>query len=47
MLLMGQNLYWMLKDKVIEGERKTIYQHPNYSDEQKVNNEQDRKESGE
>ena len=24
-----------LKDKVIEGERKTIYQHPNYSDEQK------------
>ena len=43
----GQNLYWMLKDKVIEGERKTIYQHPNYGDEQKVNNEQDRKESGE
>lgn len=35
----GQNLYWMLKDKVVAGKRVTIYQHPNYSDEQKENNE--------
>lgn len=35
----GQNLYWMLKDKIINGNRTTIFQHPNYTNEQKVKNE--------
>lgn len=35
----GQNMYWMLKDKVVCGKRATIYQHPNYPDEQKIANE--------
>lgn len=35
----GQNWYWMLKDKVVYGNRATLYQHPNYSDEQKNKNE--------
>lgn len=35
----GQNLYWMLKDKIVSGNRFTIYQHPNYSDEQKKEND--------
>ena len=37
----GQNLYWMLKDKIVSGNRITIYQHPNYSVEQKKENESD------
>ncbi|MCM1143796.1 MAG: PBECR4 domain-containing protein [Blautia sp.] len=35
----GQNLYWMLKDKIVNGVRQTIYQHPKYSLEQKLKNE--------
>ena len=35
----GQNMYWMLKDKIVTGNRSTIYQHPNYSDEDKEANE--------
>ena len=35
----GQNLYWMLKDKIINGTRLTIYQHPKYTIEQKLKNE--------
>ena len=35
----GRNLYWMVKDKIISGKRVTLYQHPNYSDEQKNENE--------
>ena len=35
----GQNLYWMLKDKIINGVRQTIYQHPGYTLEQKIKNE--------
>ncbi len=35
----GQNLYWMLKDKIINGKRTTIFQHPNYTNEQKIKNE--------
>ncbi|MBD5520650.1 MAG: hypothetical protein HDR03_05395 [Lachnospiraceae bacterium] len=35
----GQNLYWMLKDKIINGVRQTIYQHPKYTLEQKLKNE--------
>ena len=31
----GQALYWMLKDKIKNGHRRTIYQHPNYTPEQK------------
>lgn len=37
----GQNLYWMLKDKIINGVRQTIYQHPQYTLEQKLKNEPD------
>lgn len=36
----GQNLYWMLKDKIVNGVRQTIYQHPKYTSEQKDKNEQ-------
>lgn len=35
----GQNLYWMLKDKIKNGNRRTIYQHPSYTSEQKIKNE--------
>ncbi|MCM1136046.1 MAG: PBECR4 domain-containing protein [Clostridium sp.] len=35
----GQNLYWMLKDKIVNGIRQTIYQHPRYTLEQKIKNE--------
>ncbi|MDE5598575.1 MAG: hypothetical protein K2J04_12210 [Lachnospiraceae bacterium] len=31
----GQKLYWMLKDKIVNGNRITIYQNPNYTSEQK------------
>lgn len=31
----GQILYWMLKDKVVEGKRITLYRHPNYTEEQR------------
>ena len=34
----GQKLYWMLKDKIVSGNRITIYQHSNYSNEQKIEN---------
>lgn len=37
----GQNLYWMLKDKIVNGVRKTIFQHPQYTLEQKLKNESD------
>lgn len=37
----GQNLYWMLKDKIVNGTRITIYQHPKYTLEQKQKNECD------
>ena len=37
----GQNLYWMLKDKIVNGVRKTIFQHPRYTLEQKLKNESD------
>lgn len=37
----GQNLYWMLKDKIVNGVRKTIFQHPRYTLEQKLENEPD------
>lgn len=35
----GRNLYWMLKDKIVNGIRKTIYQHPQYTLRQKLENE--------
>lgn len=35
----GQKLYWMLKDKIINGNRITIYQNPKYTLEQKQKNE--------
>lgn len=35
----GQNLYWMLKDKIVNGVRKTIFQHPRYTLEQKLEND--------
>ncbi|MCM1261391.1 MAG: PBECR4 domain-containing protein [Butyrivibrio sp.] len=35
----GQNLYWMLKDKIVNGVRRTIYQHHQYTLEQKIKNE--------
>lgn len=35
----GQNLYWMLKDKIVNGVRQAIYQHPQYTLEQKLKNE--------
>lgn len=35
----GQSLYWMLKDKIVNGVRQTIYQHPRYTLEQKLKNE--------
>lgn len=35
----GQNLYWMLKDKIVYGVRNTIFQHPKYTDEQKERNQ--------
>lgn len=35
----GQKLYWMLKDKIINGNRITIYQNPRYTSEQKMRNE--------
>ncbi len=35
----GRNLYWMLKDKIVDGVRQTIYQHPKYTLEQKLKNE--------
>lgn len=37
----GQNLYWMLKDKIVNGVRQTLYQHPQYTLEQKLKNESD------
>ncbi len=35
----GQKLYWMLKDKVVNGKRITLFQHPNYLDGQKEKTE--------
>lgn len=35
----GRKLYWMLKDKIINGNRITIYQNPKYTSEQKQKNE--------
>ena len=35
----GQKLYWMLKDKIVNGIRKIIFQHPQYTLEQKLGNE--------
>lgn len=35
----GQNLYWMIKDKITNGVRQTIYQNPKYTLEQKLKNE--------
>lgn len=35
----GQNLYWMSKDKIVNGIRQTLYQHPKYTLEQKTKNE--------
>lgn len=35
----GQKLYWMLKDKIVNGVRQTIFQHPKYTLEQKTKNE--------
>lgn len=35
----GQKLYWMLKDKIVNGTRKTIFQNPKYTLEQKLENE--------
>lgn len=37
----GQTLYWMLKDKIVNGTRQTIYQNPKYTLEQKLENEPD------
>ena len=37
----GQNLYWMLKDKIVDGVRNTIYQHPKYTNAQKEHNQID------
>lgn len=37
----GQKLYWMVKDKIINGKRITIYQNPHYTLEQKMKNEPD------
>lgn len=37
----GQKLYWMLKDKIINGHRITIYKNPKYTIEQKIKNEPD------
>ena len=36
----GQHLYWMVKDKVINGIRNTLFQNPKYTLEQKSENEQ-------
>lgn len=35
----GQKLYWMIKDKIIDGTRNTLYRNPNYTLEQKLENE--------
>lgn len=35
----GQNLYWLLKDKIVNGKREKIYQNPKYTDEQIRENE--------
>lgn len=35
----GQKIYWMLKDKIVNGNRMTIYQNPNYTLEHKLENE--------
>lgn len=35
----GQKLYWMLKDKIVNGIRKTTFQHPKYTLGQKLEND--------
>lgn len=35
----GQKLYWMIKDKIVNGVRQTLYQNPKYTLEQKLKNE--------
>lgn len=35
----GQNLYWMLKDKIVNGVRNTIYQYPKYTSKEILKNE--------
>lgn len=35
----GQKLYWMVKDKIVNGVRHTIYQNPKYTLEQRMENE--------
>lgn len=37
----GQKLYWMLKDKIVSGVRRTLYRNPKYTLEQKLENEPD------
>lgn len=32
-------LYWMVKDKITDGNRNTLYQNPKYTLEQKLENE--------
>lgn len=34
-----KTISWMLKDKIVNGIRKTIFQHPKYTLEQKLENE--------
>ena len=35
----GQNIYWMLKDKIVNGNRTTLYQNSKYTLKQKLENE--------
>lgn len=35
----GQKLYWMIKDKIVNGNRTTLFQNPNYTLEHKLKNE--------
>lgn len=35
----GRNLYWMIKDKIVNGVRQTLYQNSQYTLEQKSENE--------
>lgn len=40
----GINIYWMLKDKIVNGIRATIFQNPKYTNEQKLKNESQNQE---
>lgn len=40
----GINIYWMLKDKIVNGIRTTIFQNPKYTNEQKLKNESQNQE---